>query len=67
MVGLTSSMDMNIPLGIILVSKDDTAERVLFMYPFESEYSTITEGDFQEVTDQKSWATAIECSGRRWA
>lgn len=27
-------MRVDSPLGIILVSKDDTAERVLFMYPF---------------------------------
>lgn len=28
---------VNSPLGVILVSKDDSAERVLFMYPFEPE------------------------------
>jgi hypothetical protein len=25
----------NSPLGIILVAKDDAAERILFMYPFD--------------------------------
>lgn len=34
-------MPLNTPLGIILVSKDDTAERVLFMYPFAPEIPII--------------------------
>lgn len=29
-------MQINSPFGLFLVSKDDNAERVLFMYPFNS-------------------------------
>src|SRR5437868_6187381 len=34
-----SLTNVDLPLRIILVSKDESAERVLFMYPFESEIS----------------------------
>lgn len=34
-------MQVDSPLGLFLVSKDDSAERVLFMYPFGSDVPVI--------------------------